>query len=95
MTQPLSVFSPGRAKPAAAGSDDDAGGEPEDEDDALDVPSFRSSAPSQSVVVELGRYRGSQHGGVGPGAEDNAVPGFGGGGSEVPRLGSGEGGFGG
>jgi len=53
------------------------------------APLRPSSGHAQSVVVELGRYRGSRHGGVGPGAEDNAVPGFGGSGSEVPRLGSG------
>ncbi len=59
------------------------------------APLRRSSGHAQSVVVELGRYRGPRHGGLGPGAEDNVVPGFGRGGSEVPRLGSGGGGFGG
>jgi len=40
---------------------------------------------------------GSAHGRVGPGADDDIVPGFGGGagGSQVPGLGSGGGGFGG
>jgi len=43
-----SVFAPGGAKPAAAGPDDDAYGEAEDEDDVLAVPGFGSSA---SVAV--------------------------------------------
>ena len=37
---------------------------------------------------------GGAHGGVGSGADDDTVPGFGGGSSEVPGLGSGGGGFG-
>jgi len=47
-------------------------------------------------VVELGRHSGSgAHGGVGSGADDDTVPGFGGGSSEVLELSSGGGGFGG
>jgi hypothetical protein len=46
-------------------------------------------------VVELGRHVGSAHGGVGSGADDDIVPGFGGGISEVPGLGSDGGGLGG
>jgi hypothetical protein len=38
---------------------------------------------------------GGAHGGVGSGADDDIVPGFGGSSSEVPRLGSGGDGFGG
>jgi len=38
---------------------------------------------------------GGAHGGVGSVADDDTVPGFGGGSSEVPGLGSGGGGFGG
>ena len=49
-------------------------------------------------VVEPGRHSGSHvggaHGGVGSRADDDTVPGFGGGSSEVPGLGSGGGGFG-
>ena len=38
---------------------------------------------------------GSAHSGVGSGADDDTVPGFGNGSSEVPELGSGGDGFGG
>jgi hypothetical protein len=74
---------------------------PEDEDDALAVPSFGSSAPSRfrARVVSGGTRPtvtvGGAHRGVGSGADDDIVPEFGGGSSEVPGLGSGGGGFGG
>jgi len=76
-----SVFAPGGAKPAAADADGDADGEAEDEDDVLAVPGFGSSA---SVVVagagggwwNSADTVGGAHGGVGPSADDDIVPGF-------------------
>ena len=49
--------------PTTVGPDDNADGETEDEDDALAVPGFGSSAPSPfraraRWVVELGRHNG-------------------------------------
>ena len=100
-----SVFAPGGAKPAAAGPDDDADGEQEDEDDALAVPGFGSSAASITGAGVGGAWwnstdtlGGVAHGGMGIGADDVVVPGFGGGGggfggggSEVPGFGGGGG----
>ena len=100
-----SVFAPGGAKPAAAGPDDDADGEQEDEDDALAVPGFGSSAASNTGAGVGGAWwnstdtlGGVAHGGMGIGADDVVVPGFGGGGggfggggSEVPGFGGGGG----
>jgi hypothetical protein len=95
-----SVFAPGGAKPAAAGPDDNADGEAEDEDDALAVPSFGSSTSIAIAGAGGGWWNsadtvGGMHSGVGPGADDDIVPRFSGGssGSKVPRLGSGGGGF--
>jgi len=86
--------------PAAVGSDNDADGEPEDKDDALAVRGFGSSA-SVTVAGVGGRWWnsvntvGCGHGGVGPGWMimsylDFLVVAA----NEVPRLGSGRGGFG-
>jgi len=71
-----SVFAPGGAKPAAAGPDDDAYGEAEDEDDALAVPGFGSSASVAVAGAGGGWWNsadtvGGAHGGVGPGADDD------------------------
>src|SRR6266851_1361046 len=65
----------------------------------LAVPGFGSSASVAVAGAGGGWWNsadtvGGAHGGVGPGADDDIVPGFGGG-SEVPGLGSGGGGFGG
>ncbi len=92
-----SVFAPGGAKPAATGSDDNGDGELEDEDDALAVRSFGGSASTAGAVAggalwDSADAVGDTQGGVGPSADDDVAPGFGGGGgNEVPRLGSGGG----
>jgi len=92
--------------PTTVGPDDNADGEPEDEGDALAVSGFGNSAPSpfRARAVRGGTRPtqwvtsdspvGGAHGGVGSGAYDDTVPGFGGGSSEVPGLGRGGGGFG-
>jgi hypothetical protein len=71
----------------------------QDDDDALAVPGFGSSAPSRFRARAVGGGTrptvGGAHGGVGSGADDDIVPGFCGCSSEVPGLGSGGGGFGG
>jgi len=107
-----SVFAHGGAKPAAAAPDDDADGEQDDDDDALAVPGFGSSASAAlGLGLGTGTggggggggawwgsagAMGGPYGGVGPGADDVAVPGFGGGGgsNDVPGFGGGSG-FGG
>jgi polyadenylation factor subunit 2 len=81
-----SVLAPCCTKPAAAGPDDNADGKTEDEHDAPAVSGFASSAS----IVGAGAGRvwknsidnmGVAHVRVSPGADDNAMPGFNGGGN--------------
>jgi polyadenylation factor subunit 2 len=82
-----SVFAPCCTRPAAAGPDDNADGKTDDEDDAPAVSGFASVVGSAAGGgwKNTTDNMGGAHGGVSHwthGADDNAMPGFHGGGNE-------------
>jgi hypothetical protein len=77
-----SVFYPCVVQPLTAGPNDDGDGEAEDDDDALAVPCFRSSASILDTGGSGARWNsadtaGSAHVRVGPSTDDDDMPGLG------------------
>jgi hypothetical protein len=81
LANPASVFSPSIPQPLTAGPNDDGEGKAEDDDDALAVPGFGSSAS----IVDTGggsawwnsaNMAGSTHVRVGPSTDNDNMPGL-------------------